>query len=78
MVAKNKRAVVKHHEVIVSLIEGKGEASITVVRPKNGPSHPRHVSLQPFLDGGLDDEAALKSVLEIAVIAVDGTLVGNG
>lgn len=70
MVAPNEQEVVNQKFlVIVTLITGKNEASITVGTPGK-PSHPAHVSIEPFLKAGLDDREALKRIKEIACIAV--------
>jgi hypothetical protein len=70
MVAPNEQEVVNQKFlVIVTLIAGKNEASITVGPPGN-PSHPAHVSIEPFLKSGLNEREALKRVKEIACIAV--------
>jgi hypothetical protein len=78
MVNPNRRAVVGGYEIIVTLIPGKAEASITIKHPKHGPSHPKHVSLAPLLKGGLSEHEALENVLEIVTISVGGTTINNG
>jgi hypothetical protein len=69
MTAPNEQHVVNNKLIIVRLDVGKAEASITVGLPGT-PSHPESVSIQPFLDAGLDEREALKRVMAIAVIAV--------
>lgn len=69
MTAPNEQHVVNNQVIIVTLDAGKADASITV-GPLGKPSHPENVSIQPFLDAGLDEREALKRVIAIAVIAV--------
>jgi hypothetical protein len=71
MTPPNEQEVVNGKLVVVTLIAGKGEASITVGKP-GSPSHPAHISIEPFLKAGLDEREALRRVKEIACIAVRG------
>ncbi|CAG9259483.1 conserved hypothetical protein [Burkholderia diffusa] len=71
MTQPNEQSVVNNKLIIVTLIAGKAEASITV-GPVGNPSHPHHVSIQPFLDAGLTEREALKRVIQIAEISVAG------
>ncbi|WP_175682685.1 hypothetical protein [Burkholderia cenocepacia] len=71
MTQPNEQNVVNNKLIIVTLIAGKAEASITV-GPIGNPSYPQHVSIQPFLDAGLDEREALKRVMQIAAISVAG------
>lgn len=71
MTQPNEQHVVNNKLIIVTLIAGKAEASITV-GPLGNPSHPEHVSIQPFLDAGLDEREALRRVMKIAEISVRG------
>ncbi|WP_143188274.1 hypothetical protein [Burkholderia ubonensis] len=71
MTAPNEQEVVNGKLVVVTLVAGINEAAITVGNP-GSPSRPAHVSIAPFLKAGLDEREALKSVKEIACIAVRG------
>ena len=71
MAQSNEQSVVNNKLIIVTLISGKAEASITV-GPLGNPSHPEHVSIQPYLDAGLSEREALKQVMRIAEISVRG------
>lgn len=72
MADQNEQKVVKSKWlIIVTLIATRAEASITV-GPVGSPSHPRHVSIKPFIDAGLTEREALTRVMEIAEIAVAG------
>ncbi|MDR5881084.1 hypothetical protein [Caballeronia sp. LZ032] len=65
MATPNEQSLVAGKLIIVALVPGKGEATISV-----GKSRPAKVRIQSFLDAGLDEREALKRVMEIASIAV--------
>lgn len=69
MVAPNEQEVVNGKYLVIVTLAGNDEASITVGELGN-PSHPAKVSIEPFLNAGLDEREALKRVKEIACIAV--------
>ena len=72
MADPNVQKVVKNGWlVVVLLVASRAEASITV-GPVGSPSHPRHVSIKPYIDAGLTEREALERVMEIAEIAVAG------
>jgi hypothetical protein len=72
--APHKEQVVRGVKVIVMLIAGKAEASIAVVPPPGkggGLLPPRHVSVRPFLDGGLSEADTVDRVMELVVLGVE-------
>lgn len=71
MVAPNEQDFVNGKLIVVTLIEGKQEASITVGEP-GSPTPPALVSIKPYLDAGLTEREALRQVLNIAAISVRG------
>ncbi len=80
MVAPNRQCVVRQHLIVVSLVPGKSEASVTI-RPPDGararPHAPRTVSIEPLLKGGLSEADALAKVMELVAIGVEGQEIGN-
>lgn len=72
MVAPNEQALVNKHQIFVSLIAAKAEASISIKSANGKVSHPEHVSIEPFLKAGMSERDALKAVMRIASIAVGG------
>jgi hypothetical protein len=81
MDAPNRRRVVRGHQIVVMLIAAKAEASIMVQPPpgKDGGLHPpKHLSIQPLLNGGLSEGDALEYILEIVSLGVEGHERGAG
>lgn len=72
MVSPNEQMVVNGRRVLVQLVQEKAEAFVTVGSPITPNAPPERVSIQPFLDGGLDERAALKAVLALVAAGVRG------
>lgn len=73
MVAPNRQEFVNGNVVIVSLIPGRLEVSISIGTLGAAPIV-GSVSIQPSLDGGLTEDDALSRILEIAAISVRGAM----
>ncbi|VVE29040.1 hypothetical protein PEP31012_03570 [Pandoraea eparura] len=75
MTAPNRRSVVHGHQIAVTLVTGKPEASIAIQPPPSmagGLHPPKHVSIEALLKGGMSEEEALDYVLNIASAGVQG------
>lgn len=74
---QNKRAVVRGHEIIVSLDNPNGTGSVFVKAPCGKGTH-KVVDLGPLLVAGVSIDAALQTILGAVSIGLEGFIVGNG
>ena len=51
--------------IVVTLVQGKAEASFVLRSPNGKTAHPRHVSIEHYLKAGMSEHDALKNVLGI-------------
>ncbi|MFP3646009.1 hypothetical protein [Paraburkholderia sp. SIMBA_054] len=80
MDAPNRRKIVRGHQIVVMLVAAKAEASIMVQPPPGRPGGlhpPKHLSIEPLLNGGLSETEALEYILDIVSLGVEGHEAGN-